>query len=63
MNRRRRRFLKAAAVAGAGAALSASLPKVLAAFPRGIRSASVARPTLADVFLRRAGRRFHAEKE
>ena len=31
MNRRRRRFLKAAAVAGAGAALGASLPKVLAA--------------------------------
>ncbi|HEX4824615.1 MAG TPA: NAD-dependent epimerase/dehydratase family protein [Candidatus Polarisedimenticolaceae bacterium] len=31
MNRRRRTFIKAAAVAGAGAALSASLPKVLAA--------------------------------
>ena len=30
MNRRRRRFIKAAAVAGAGAALSASLPEVLA---------------------------------
>ena len=39
------------------------LPQVLAAFPGRIRAASVARPSLADVFFRRTGHRFRAQEE
>jgi ABC-2 type transport system ATP-binding protein len=38
------------------------LPEVLAAFPTRVRSATVARPTLADVFFHRAGREFREEE-
>jgi ABC-2 type transport system ATP-binding protein len=39
------------------------LPLILAALPGRIRAASVARPTLADVFFRRTGHRYRAEEE
>lgn len=41
---------------------AAWLPELLAAFPGQVRSATVARPSLSDVFFRRTGRTFREEE-
>lgn len=61
------RFGRAAEAAEGSVRLEAErgaelLPAILAAFPGRIRAATVARPSLADVFFRRAGRRFRSEE-
>ncbi|MFN8177200.1 MAG: ABC transporter ATP-binding protein [bacterium] len=62
------RFARPATIAEGSVRLEAErgaelLPLILAALPGRIRAASVARPTLADVFFRRTGHRYHAEEE